>query len=238
MANLSSKVTPSGVATAAQGSLADSAVQPNDSPTFGNLTVSNTTASVYLEDSNDPNTAFTRLYSYGGTAILDVDPNNNGGVASTFRVSVDGSEAMRVIGSGNVGIGKTNPATPLDVTGTVTATAFAGDGSALTGISSGAGTVVTWAAFNGASISITNSGNVSSITDAGTGKFYVNYSTAATNATHSSTMSAVTNGFGMQANCSPLANIPTTTTRVSVGTGNSINAAFSDMADTNVICVS
>ena len=111
-----------------------------------------------------------------------------------------------------------------------------GDGSGLTGI--GAGTVVTWAAFNGASISITNSGNVSSITDAGTGKFYVNYSTAATNATHSSTMSAVTAGFGMQANCSPLASIPTTTTRVSVGTGNSINATFSDMSDTNVICVS
>tara|TARA_R110000765_G_scaffold367357_1_gene457510 strand:- start:36 stop:503 length:468 start_codon:yes stop_codon:yes gene_type:complete len=113
-----------------------------------------------------------------------------------------------------------------------------GDGSGLTGISSGAGTVVTWAAFNGASISITNSGNVSSITDAGTGKFYVNYSTAATNATHSSTMSAVTSGYSMQANCSPLANIPTTTTRVSVGTGNSINAAFADMSDTNVICVS
>ena len=103
---------------------------------------------------------------------------------------------------------------------------------------SGAGKVVTWAAFNGASISITNSGNVSSITDAGTGKFYVNYSTAATNATHSSTMSAVTSGYSMQANCSPLANIPTTTTRVSVGTGNSINANFADMSDTNVICVS
>ena len=43
MATLSSKVTPSGVATAAQGALADSAVQPNDSPTFAGLT---TTADV------------------------------------------------------------------------------------------------------------------------------------------------------------------------------------------------
>jgi hypothetical protein len=38
MATLSSKVTPSGVATATQGTLADSAVQPNDSPTFGTVT--------------------------------------------------------------------------------------------------------------------------------------------------------------------------------------------------------
>ena len=38
MATLSSKVTPSGVATAAQGTLAASAVQPNDSPTFNAVT--------------------------------------------------------------------------------------------------------------------------------------------------------------------------------------------------------
>lgn len=37
MATLSSKVTPSGVATATQGTLADSAVQPNDNPTFGTV---------------------------------------------------------------------------------------------------------------------------------------------------------------------------------------------------------
>ena len=50
MATLSSKSAPSGLATLAQGVLADTSVQPNDSPTFADLTATGAFTSLGIDD--------------------------------------------------------------------------------------------------------------------------------------------------------------------------------------------
>ncbi|MGB0653653.1 MAG: hypothetical protein ACPGQL_10685 [Thermoplasmatota archaeon] len=59
------------------------------------------------------------------------------GSASNFASTADNQ--FLIDAAGGVGINKNNPATALDVAGTVTATAFAGDGSQLTGLPAGTG---------------------------------------------------------------------------------------------------
>jgi len=74
-------------------------------------------------------------------ASLEDGSSNTRGRLAFFTRNIAGdatmSHAMTIADGGNVGIGKTNPGTALDVVGTVTATSYSGSGANLTGISAG-----------------------------------------------------------------------------------------------------
>jgi hypothetical protein len=74
---------------------------------------------------------------WGVTAASGAGGNLAFGTIASDNDVAGPTERMLILGNGNVGINKSNPATILDVAGTVTATTFAGSGASLTNLPSG-----------------------------------------------------------------------------------------------------
>jgi len=79
---------------------------------------------------NNQNTASLKFENDDGNWTI-----SSGTANYPLNFAVGGSNKLTILNDGKVGIGDTTPSTALEVNGTVTATAFAGSGANLTGIS-------------------------------------------------------------------------------------------------------
>jgi hypothetical protein len=141
-----------------------------------------------------------------------------GGDDGSLKIQNNGTDAVTVASDGDVTL-----AADLSVTSNLLFNS--GFGSAATAYGCRA-----WVNFNGTgTVAIRGSGNVSSITDNGTGDYTVNFTTAMPDANYSRTIGV---GFGA-GNFAPYT-INATTTALQVGCRNPTSQAAIDISDFNV----
>jgi hypothetical protein len=213
---------------------------------FGAWSGTNTGAQTgFIQNSSTPSQSFYHITPWGGTEGFN------------FKLSSSGRVGISVSGE---------PSSTLQVGGTVTATAFSGPltgnvtGSAST-VNNGAVTAAkldnvgqgagnppiygarAWVNFNGTgTVAIRTSGNVSSITDNGTGTYTVNFTTAMPDTNYSVNVTArridannANFSAVLKGTTSANTNYPLSTTSCEVICGTPSNNAF---VDSDVVCVS
>ncbi|MGA1823806.1 MAG: tail fiber domain-containing protein [bacterium] len=126
--------------------------------------------------SNDESFQFAWGDSDGSTTYGYLNGNLITGAYNNYlSLGANDTEALRIDISGNVGIGTTSPGERLEVAGTVKATAFVGDGSALTGISGGDDSYGSSASSPDDAVYVDDAGNLGIGTTSPTNKLTIAY---------------------------------------------------------------
>ena len=169
--------------------------------TADGLTVSNTTGdttvTISTTGTGDADATLVLDSADSGESVLQFE--HDGVYGAKIEWFTDGSPDLNLTTVGADSVIDMQPngtligrfdTTGLDVNGTVTATSYSGDGSALTGITVEGSTVKAWVNYYHNVASIRDSRNVSSVTDNATGELEVNLANAMSNATYCSSGSA------------------------------------------------